>query len=497
MLRPLSISRMRVEYLKKHLKHYPHFDAPIPIKEIESLVNSPHRVAMHAFYPFLRYNLEWQPFRPTDAARPEKKSRPIRYAARGDAYVFTQYRRILGTLYEERLTELGIQQCPIAYRRISKPGSRGNKSSVDFAKDAFDEIDRFGNCVAVALDIEGFFENLDHAHIKRTWRDLLGEEELPPDHHAVFKNVTKYRYVDQREVYRRLGYFGTVTRDGRTIEGFTRPQSEIPKQLCSPREFRAKICGNDPQYSSLIMKNDERFGIPQGAPISDLIANFYLLDFDRKVHLYACQLGGQYMRYSDDILLLLPSGTDMVEEAVGFVADEIRRHGSRLRIKESKTCAIQFKRKGEELTCEHIKQKPNETEKNGLEYLGFRFDGKKVYVRESTMSRFYRKVSSAAKQAATKHVETNQDMSFSQLKSSFNYSAFSTRFLKVRREKLEGGPKNWTFYSYLKRAEKTFGARGDRIIRQTRRFRNTVSVRIEEAIERALRRHRRSGAQTK
>lgn len=172
------------------------------------------------------------------AGKPEKKSRPIRYGARRDAYIFAHYRRKLAVLYEQRLADMGISDCPIAYRQIPKPGSNGGKCNIDFAKDAFDEVDRLGDCVAVALDIKGYFENLSHKVIKRIWCDLLGVDELPPDHYAVFKNITRYRFVDQKAVYRRLGYLGLVQRGNFMVEGFTRPYREMPKQICSNDEFR-------------------------------------------------------------------------------------------------------------------------------------------------------------------------------------------------------------------------------------------------------------------
>ena len=483
-LRPHSKSDM--DTLPIDLKHYPHFDAHIPVNRIEELVNDPERVARHPFYPFLRYDLEWQPFRSTDAGKPNRKSRPIRYAARGDAYIFTHYRRMLSALYEERLHELGIQHCPIAYRRIPKSDSRGNRSNIDFAKDAFDHIDELGDCVAIALDIHSYFENLDHTRIKQIWRDLLREDELPPDHYAVFRNITKYRFVEQREVYRRLGFFGNVTREGRTREGFITPLSELPKQLCRPADFRARICGDDPEFSSLVKKHDKSFGIPQGAPISDLIANFYLLEFDLAVHTFVCERGGRYMRYSDDILLLLPGGREVAERATAFVTDEVRQHGSQLEIKESKSCEIQFMREGEHLNCKQILRQSGQPARNGLEYLGFRYDGRKVYVRESTMSRFYRKVSSAARRAAFAHVQSRKTEDVTQLKTSFDYSLFSTKFLKVKRGDLDRDPRTWTFYSYLRRAATTFGPKGDRILKQTRNFKTLVTARVEESIERAV-----------
>ncbi|MGB0960893.1 MAG: hypothetical protein ACPGVK_11640 [Halocynthiibacter sp.] len=156
----------------------------------------------------------------------------------------------------------------------------------------------------------------------------MGVDELPADHYAVFKNITKYRFVDQWSVYKRLGSLGPIQRGKHTIEGFTVPYREMPKQLCSPEDFRAKICGGDPSKPSLVQKNALPHGVPQGAPISDLIVNFYLIDFDAKLDQYARERGGKYMRYSDDILLIIPGGD--VAAAAAFATDEIKKHGEAL-----------------------------------------------------------------------------------------------------------------------------------------------------------------------
>lgn len=462
------------------LKHYPHFDAPISLKDIERLVTDEKRVASNNFFPFFLYHEEWQPYRSADAAKPEKKSRPIRYGARRDAYIFAHYRRKLSVNYENRLDEMGISDCPIAYRQIPKPGTYGGKCNIDFAKDAFDEVDRLGDCVAVALDIKGYFENISHSRIKSIWCDLLGVDELPADHYAVFKNITKYHFVDQRLVYKRLGYFGLIKRGKHFIEGFKVPYRKMPKQLCSPEDFRAKICGGDPAFPSLIQKNELPHGVPQGAPISDLIANFYLIDFDAKLNQFARERGGRYMRYSDDILLIVPGPE--AETAIAYATDEIQKHGEQLEIKAAKTCVVKFTRSGHELSYEHLTGPQG---KNGLEYLGFRYDGKKVYVRESTISRLYRKVSVAAKRDGTKHVLSNPTASAAELIDSFNYSLFSQKFSRVKKGELTDDYKSWTFYSYLKRASHTFGPRGDRILPQARNFKEQMKDRVKKAIVRA------------
>lgn len=464
------------------LKHYSHFDAPISMKEIERLVTDEKRVASNKFYPFLRYRDEWQPYRFAAGGRPEKKSRPISYGARRDAYIFAHYRRKLSVLYEQRLDEMGISDCPIAYRQIPKPGTSSGKCNIDFARDAFDEVDRIGNCVAVALDIKGYFDSLSHAQIKKVWCDLLGVDELPTDHYVVFKNITKYRFADQREVYKRLGYFGPVKRGNKTIEGFSIPYRDMPKQLCSPEDFRANICGQGPAHSSLIQKNEFPHGIPQGAPISDLIANFYLINFDNELNQYARERGGRYMRYSDDILLIIPGGEAEAVAAKVFVTEEIKNHGEALEIKAAKTCIVQFMRSGERLTYKHLSGPQG---KNGLEYLGFRYDGRKIYIRDSTISRLYRKVSIAARRDGIRHVHKNPTASLGTLLDSFNYSLFSQKFSRVKKCNLTDDYTTWTFYSYLKRAARTFEHKGDRILRQTRNFKAHMKARVENAIKSA------------
>ncbi|UWQ99296.1 hypothetical protein K3729_00385 [Rhodobacteraceae bacterium S2214] len=476
---------MQKPFTPADIKHYPHFDRHLTPDQINELVRDSARVASNKFYPFFLYYETWQPFRTKKDSngktiKPPIKSRPIRYAARKDAYILTHYRRILSEKYEVRLCEMGIEECPIAYRKIPK-STGGGKSNIEFAKDAFDAIDAMGDCIAIALDIKGFFENLDHDRIKSVWCDLLGVERLPEDHFTVFKNVTRYRVVDQKEVYRRLGIIAKG-QDG--IEQYTVPYSDMPTQLCSPKEFRDKICGGDPNLPSIIVKNDDPFGIPQGAPISDLIANFYLMDFDKSLSDFAAEFGGTYMRYSDDILLILPFSEGIADKAEQFAIAEIRNYGNQLKIKPSKTCVVQFKRLDDGLSFQHVKGPQG---KNGFEYLGFRYDGRKVYIRDSTISRLYRKVSRTAKGIANGFSNGHPDMSVEEIMSKFNYSNFSQRFNRVDEQNLSPDDFNtWTFYSYLKRASEAFGEKGSPIIPQARKFRSFMKSRLNEAMKSAV-----------
>ena len=489
---------MEPNFSLEDLKHYPHFDRHLSIKEAHAIVSDPKRVTSNKFYPFFLYYETWQPFRSSDNVRPNRKSRPIRYAARRDAYIFTYYRRILAEKYEKRLTHLGIKHCPIAYRRIPKKNG-GGKCNIDFAKDAFDEIERQIDCVAIALDIKGYFENLDHSNIKKFWCGLLEVDRLPPDHYTVFKNITRYHVVDQEDVYRRLGFIETGTVKGYLRKKYTVPFKKMPIQLCSPAEFREKICGGDPGLPSLVRPNADEIGnllnhgVPQGAPISDLIANFYLLDFDVAMNEYAVRRGGRYMRYSDDILIIVPGGAPEADSAEEFAGSELRKFGDALELKKSKTCIVRFRRTETGLRFEHVRGPQG---KNGFEYLGFRFDGKLVYVRDSTMSRLYRKVALSAKGVARGFADAHPNLSAAEILATFNYSNFSQRFSRVHRGALSPDDYGtWTFYSYLKRASETFGTRGAPILPQARNFKKIMKDRIAKAMSHAVARRDRDVSQ--
>ncbi|WP_233996577.1 reverse transcriptase domain-containing protein [Erythrobacter sp. HI0074] len=451
-------------------KHYPHFDAPLRLSEIKKIVNDPKRVASNAFFPLIQYEKKWQPFRkprgePSETGepkRPSKKSRLIRYAARRDAYIFARYRRILSPLYELELEKRDIADVPIAYRKIQGPTGRG-KCNIEFARDVFDTIKRLGDCYVITLDISKFFESLDHERIRKLWENLLEVRSLPADHKAVYKALTDYRWVDRTEAYRRLGYFGEkLTEKGEKIEGYLTPFAMMPKQLCSPAEFRDKIAGNGRQ-PSIINSNPHQYGIPQGTPISDLIANLYMVDFDQHIRNLATKSGGRAYRYSDDILLIVKACSDQaalnIEEDV---RSTIAQFGSEIKIKEEKSSVHHFFPDGENQAFRRVTGKGA----NGLEYLGFRFDGKHVFIRDSTLSNLKRKMTFAGRIRANRHKRRYSNRTSEELIESFNFDQFFQSFMRVEDFDTASSVRQWTFWTYARRAVEAFGPRGKPIDRQ-------------------------------
>ncbi len=468
------------------LKRYPHFDSLISAGDAEALALDPQRVARHSFFPFLLYTKRWTRFA-KKGKKGKSKDRPIRYAARRDAYIYARYRHLLAERYEAELARLGLDASVLAYRRISKPGEIGGKCNIDFARDAVLKIRELGDCCVVALDISSYFEHLDHDRLKSLWCRLLGVTKLPPDHFQVFKAITRYSVVEKDQVYERLGHIGIkrTTAAGKAIRGYLTPFNAIPKQLCRGDEFREKIAGAG-SCKSLIQVNLKTYGIPQGAPISDLLANLYLIDFDQTVHAMAAAMGGAYYRYSDDILIITPGDAGTGMKWLSEMQELICQHGQKLKIKSEKSAVFVYSRDGDEQTFKRVHGKQGG---NGLEYLGFRYDGRKVYLRDSTLSGLRRKVAFAARRDAAICANKHPTKGAIDLHAEFNYERLIKQFGKVEdfAEKRDDC-REWTFWTYARRAAEIFGPLGKPILGQLRRHAALVRERSNLELARAVRR---------
>ena len=366
-------------------------------------------------------------------------------------------------------------------------GQRG-KCNIHFAKDAFDAVSTLGDCCAVALDISGYFESIDHGVLREVWCRLLGVDKLPADHAHVFRAITRYAVVDRDAVYERLGYYGSKPGGGKS---FLRPYNKMPMQLCTPKEFREKICGGLSKYPSLIEVNNNQYGIPQGAPISDLLANLYLIDFDRQMAAYVHEREGFYFRYSDDILVLVPGGDTEGRSAKDYAVDLIKNFGSQLVIKPEKSSIVRFTTDGTDQGFEFVEGAQG---KNGFEYLGFRFDGTRVYLRDSTLSRFYRKITYSARRSASAFVSRYPGKDLDFLIDNFDIESFVKKFGRVEDFDKSSDYRTWTFWTYARRAAEVFGEQGRPIHRQLRRHRRLIHEEIRSELAKAMVRRMRKEA---
>lgn len=457
----------RWEPTRKHQKQYPHFDKQLSLEELSEIANSPQRVAENAFFPFLEFKKSWIPFRADGHSKP--KDRLIRFASRRDSAIFSRYRALLSDLYEQKLQELDLNDAVIAYRRIPlDPESGRGKCNIHFAKEAFEAIQALGTCCAVVMDISKYFEHIDHQRLKLCWQQLLTEPILPPDHYAVFKALTQYRWVDRHQAHSALGFIG---RDGR----LTIPEKKLPRQLCSPQDFREKIVD-----AGLIKKNENGYGIPQGAPLSDVLANLYLLEFDIEISDWVLSRGGYYRRYSDDILIVLPGKFEQGHEAFQFAADQIQRFGEKLEIKAEKTAIVRYfpTAGGLDFECD-----PRSKSRNGLEYLGFRSDGRRIYLRDSTVSRLFRKMTFYCRHEAIALVKRYPGQPVSFILDRVNLEEIDKKYGRVEDFDPQSVRK-WTFWTYARRASQVFGPIGRPILKQVRNYRAFLRQTMASEIKR-------------
>ena len=470
------------------VRRYPHFDPVISVAEAGAVATDPARVATHTFYPFLKYDEGWTVYA-KKGKHGKRKDRPIRFAARLDSCIFSYYRHLLSVPYEARLQTEGLSDSVIAYRRISKLGGSGGQSNIDFALSAVEAVQSRGDCCTIALDISSFFETLDHSRLRDVWAELLGVSRLPADHFKVYQAITQYAYVDVMKAYTRLGFYGDKTdRNGKVRPGYLKARNEIPVQLCDGRTFQAKIARSATQ-PSIIEVNKLGMGVPQGAPLSDLLANAYLLEFDKYLRDICIKFGGRFFRYSDDILVIAPIPEANAIELEKEIRNAITIYGKGLLIKEEKSAIHRFEVEGDRQTVRTIKasDKDGKTMPNKpFEYLGFRYDGRHMFIRDKTMSNLHRKIASACRATAIRQVKRYQGKPPHDILALTDIEKLIQAFGSVEEFHVKAADyRSWTFTTYAKRASKTLGALGKPIARQIKNLRSTIRRRLEYELMRA------------
>lgn len=342
------------------VRGYPHFDRRVSARFASSFVPNPVNIARHSFLPFIGYTKTVPRYRANEG-RVEDKNRQILYASHLDGLIYAYYAQILSRQLDCVLSAEPSGHSVLAYRSLGK-------SNIDFANEAFDNIEASAPCAAMCFDITGFFDNMRHDVLKRAWGSLLKASTLPADHYAVFRSITRYSWVERKRVYEEF------TIDAEALQrGLNR--------ICTAAEFRECV-----RRKGLINTNRQNFGIPQGSPISAVLSNIYLLDFDRRMCQLANDIGGHYRRYSDDILWICPQEKKPVveHEVVNAISDVHLK----INLEKTETSIFNVTDDGR-LHADRL-----------LQYLGFTFDGGRRLIRSSTLANFYRRMRRAVRRAA-------------------------------------------------------------------------------------------------
>ena len=390
------------KYLKKG---YTHFDLrfwfPEGKEAIKKILKNKLRVyhGKHkrdewwAFSPFLKILIKTPRYKYQENYNQydlETKIRPICFASHLDSLIYSFYAYVLTKKYENYIANHGFSECPIAYR-----SNLDGKSNIQFSKEVFNEIRTRKTCSAIALDIKGYFDNIDHLILKEKWTKVIGEA-LPEDQYKIFKSLTRYSYIAKSSILKKYNV------DLKKLESLPTtlldlvPGVQDYEKFQRLRDDRLIVTNAKPNK-----KTERHCGIPQGSGMSSVLSNIYLIDFDKELNEKSKMEGFYYRRYCDDILIVCDS--ERAEELQKYTIDKIRSEYF-LEIQDRKVELTDFKANSKGVIRAFNKKKQLKlgvlitdasSEKffyKPLQYLGFEFDGQNIFIRSSSLSRYFRKM---------------------------------------------------------------------------------------------------------
>ena len=347
-----------VDFVKHHndTKPYAHFDLRVSLSmpSIRKYVMDRTKIVTHSFYPFIHFEKKNSRY----GKKGPKKPRELYYCSHLDRCVYQRYAFLLNYQYNIWACENNIDDVAIAYR-----DSLG-KNNIDFAKDAFDAIRSFPQCFILVGDFTNFFDNLEHQYLKKMMCEVLGVERLPQDYFSVFKNITRFSSWDWKDIVKAAGE--------NIAERGVRKKINSKETLLTKEQFQ--------KNKKDIKKNISGVGVPQGAPISAVLSNIYMIKFDKDIKRYVTSKGGIYMRYSDDFIIVLPYERDAeIADFTSYIFSYVESMKGLIDLQKEKTSCYTYK---DEVIYEG-------DQPSSINYLGFLFDGKSIRIRPRAITKYY------------------------------------------------------------------------------------------------------------
>lgn len=375
-------SSSKINWSKYKQKNYLHFDERIKIEHMKAKIQDSKWVASYAFLPSIHFEIVFNkyvtvkeiddPGKKSKRKEKKKKLRKIFYAAHKDSYIYKYYGDLLNNAYNLYAKEEGIDNVAVAYRNNKK-----GKNSVDFAYEVFEHLLKQEQAVIISMDFTSFFDNILHKTLKQNIKRVLNVESLPDDWYKVYRNLTKYTYINKSEINEFLKNKYGVKK---------LKKMRLPKIMESHefREFK----------KDHLHVNVNQFGIPQGSGMSAVCSNVHLIDFDKELLEWANEKHENilYRRYCDDLILVIPISN---QETASFhlIRDELldivgKYIDDGLNIQDEKT-EIRLYKNGEILN--------EQLEPSTLDYLGFVTNGKFTKIREKSLFKYYSRAYRKAK----------------------------------------------------------------------------------------------------
>lgn len=367
----------QVDFVNRHKKiidkKYRHFDPTLTegaaIKFSNQVIFNPDNVRRYRFFPIINYLQHQKKYRRRRGrlrAHIKDKVRPIALVAHRDALVFAAYADKLQQPYENYLINHELVKLPTAYRKKLR------SSNIGAAKEVFDFIVDCDGCWIIKGDFRGFFDNVRHRILLKNLCNVLGVEKLSPDWQAVYKAITKYRYVMSEDLNKAIKLSGLKNNgDG--------PYISERRQIKELQDLgKLKIHGPN------------QIGIPQGTSLSAMLANVYMIEFDETMLHVTKSVNGLYRRYSDDFVVVVPKKRLNTTEVNAFVKEIIStsHNLTNLVISEEKTKIFAYNRdEGNSISL--FGQVPDAKKAVWFDYLGFIFNGHTVRMRDKGIYKFH------------------------------------------------------------------------------------------------------------
>ncbi len=394
-------------------KSYCHIGQRLSQKDrcaVSAYIHHKENITHHAFFPLIRKTQKKNKYKAItnksgkQIRAKETKKRVLCYATHFDSAIYSYYALEMSKKYEEYLERNAISDNITAYRTINKINGQG-KCNIDFAKEVFDFIKKKNeqgiDVAAITFDIKGFFDNLDHRLLKDILKRLYEVDKLDDDLYAIYKSAIKYSFVELRDLFNLFKdqivckYEQTDVTE-RKIKKINYMRDNDAVAFCSKENIKKIREAHIIKRGNYIYHPDEEKGetkgythkgIPQGLPVSAVLANIYMMEFDKTIISKISCENVLYRRYSDDIVVVCPK--ELVGCIKNVIFDNIKK--VKLEIEASKTNVFYFIRKlDDSIECHHSARGKNKP----FEYLGFSFDGERALLKQSSVSSYYQRMQS-------------------------------------------------------------------------------------------------------
>ena len=341
-------------------KFYTHLDIKEHHTNYQKRVQDINWVSKHGFYPFIHFQMNCSKYTSDSEGNKyvKEKNRDIYYAAHIDRFIYEYYGNRLNNKYNNYMRANGINRVSTAYRNCT-PG----KCNIDFAKEVFEYIVKCESAYIFVGDFSKFFDKINHKYLKEKIKCVVGEKALDVADYAIYKNITKFTYIEAQDIETEKKM---LRKDMRDLERYF--------EMDEFHEFKKKH----------LYKNFKDYQIPQGSSISAVYANVYMIDFDKIINDFITSKKGIYRRYCDDIIIVVPmTRKDVIDRNNEKIANFIystRDKVPNLELNEDKT---------EHFFYDNGMIKKIKGKSNLINYLGFTFDGKNVRIRDKSVFKFY------------------------------------------------------------------------------------------------------------